>query len=87
MHEMSLMKDLMGKILSVAKENNAKKVVSVSVWLGALSHMSHDHFREHYEEAAVGTIAEGAELKTELSEDVDHANAQDILLQDIEVAD
>lgn len=87
MHEMSLMKDLMGKILTVAKENDADRVVSVSVWLGALSHMSADHFREHYEEAAKGTIAEGAELKTELSEDVDDPNAQEILLKDIEVTE
>lgn len=87
MHEQSLMNDLMAKILAVAEENNATKIVSVGVWLGALSHMSPGHFREHYEESSNGTIAEGAELKIELSEDVNDPNAQEILLRDIEVAD
>jgi hydrogenase nickel incorporation protein HypA/HybF len=87
MHEQSLMNDLMAKIMAVAEENNATKVVSVGVWLGALSHMSPDHFREHYEESSNGTIAEGAELKIELSEDINDPNAQEILLRDIEVTD
>ena len=87
MHEQSLMNDLMAKIMAVAEENNAPKVVSVGVWLGALSHMSPDHFREHYEESSNGTIAEGAELKIELSEDINDPNAQEILLRDIEVTD
>ena len=87
MHEQSLMNDLMAKILAVAEENNANKVTSVGVWLGALSHMSPAHFREHYEESSNGTIAEGADLQIELSEDINDPNAQEILLRDIEVAD
>ena len=49
--------------------------------------MSPDHFREHYDESSNGTTAEGAELKIELSEDINDPNAQEILLRDIEVAD
>ena len=85
MHEQSLMNDLMAKILTIAKENHGKRVVSVDVWLGALSHMSASHFKEHYDESAKGTIAEGAQLKAEVSEDIDDPNAQDILLKNIEV--
>ncbi len=85
MHEQSLMNDLMAKIMTIAKKNDATKVVSIDVWLGALSHMSPSHFKEHYDESSKGTIAEGATLNTEVSEDIDHPNAQDILLQNIEV--
>ena len=85
MHEASLMKDLMGKILSVA-ENEGGDVAAVSVWLGALSHMSPDHFREHYEQAAKGTIAEGARLDIETSPNLDDANAQNVVLKSVEIS-
>ena len=85
MHEQSLMNDLMAKIKAVVTENNAKRAVSVDVWLGALSHMSPEHFREHYEESSKGTVAEGAKLNITPSDDIDDPNAQQILLRDIEV--
>jgi len=87
MHEQSLMNDLMAKIEAIVKENNARHAVSVDVWLGALCHMSPDHFREHYEESSDGTVAEGATLNITLSEDINDPNAQQILLRNIEVED
>lgn len=87
MHEQSLMNDLIAKIEALVKENNARRAISVDVWLGALSHMSPDHFTEHYEESSPGTLAEGASLKIELSEDINDPNAQQILLRNIEVED
>lgn len=84
MHEASLMHDLMEKILDVAKDKG-DRVTAVSIWLGALSHMSPAHFREHYAAAAKGTIAEGAALNIELSEDINHEYAQSILLKNVEV--
>ena len=85
MHEQSLMNDLMAKIETIVKENNAEKAVAIDVWLGALSHMSAEHFTEHYEESAKGTLAEGAKLNITLSEDINDPNAQQILLQNIDV--
>ena len=85
MHEATLMKGLMRRIEEIAKEQQAERVVGVSVWLGALSHMSPAHFAEHFEEASLGTIAEGAKLKATASDDVHHADAQDVLLESIEV--
>jgi hydrogenase nickel incorporation protein HypA/HybF len=85
MHEATLMRGLMRRIEEIAQGQQAERVVGVSVWLGALSHMSPAHFAEHFEEAATGTIAEGAKLSTTVSEDVHHANAQDVLLESIEV--
>ena len=85
MHEASIMNNLMAKILDIAKQNDATKVIEVEVWLGALSHMSPHHFGEHYEDSSRGTIAAGATLRCETSDDINHPNAQDILLKNIEV--
>jgi hydrogenase nickel incorporation protein HypA/HybF len=59
--------------------------VSVTVRLGALSHISAHHFREHFEEAARGGPAEGADLVVETSGDESDPRAQDIMLESVEV--
>lgn len=87
MHEACLMTGLMRRIGEAAKKERAKKVVGVSVWIGALSHMSAEHFAEHFERAAAGSVAEGARLEVTVSQDISHANAQDILLEKIELED
>lgn len=85
MHEMSLMRDLLKKIKTISEREQAKRVVRVSVKLGALSHISPDHFREHFVEESHGTLAEGAMLDIEASNDVHDPQAQDILLKDVEI--
>lgn len=85
MHEASLMRNLMRKIDELAKTEGAGKVTTVRVWLGALSHMSPEHFREHFDQASKQTIAEGAILDIETSTDIDDPNGQDLLLRSIEV--
>lgn len=85
MHEMSLMKDLMQKISFIARQNNAHRVISVKVRLGALCHISPQHFGEHFTEASVGTMAQGSRLEIEQSKDETEARAQDILLESVEV--
>lgn len=85
MHEASLIANLMTRIDEIARAEGAKRVVSVSVWLGALSHMSQAHFAEHFERAAAGTIADGARLDVTVSDNTGHANAQDLVLKSVEV--
>jgi hydrogenase nickel incorporation protein HypA/HybF len=85
MHEASLMRGLMRRIREVAEDEGATRVVGIEVWLGALSHMSAEHFAEHFAQASAGTLAEGAKLQVTVSEDVGHPNAQDILLVSVEV--
>jgi len=85
MHEASLMLGLMRKIDQEARAQSAKRVIEVSVWLGALSHMTPGHFAEHFEHAASGTIAEGARLDVVTSDDIGDANAQDVLLKSLQV--
>lgn len=86
MHEFSLMADLLRKIERLAKDAGAGRVTAVKVKLGALSHMTPDHFREHFEQATVGTIAEDAKLDVEQSGDQYDPNAQDILLESVDIA-
>jgi hydrogenase nickel incorporation protein HypA/HybF len=85
MHEFSLINDLMRKIDTVAREQNAKRVTAAKVRLGALAHISADHFREHFEESARGTIADGAKLQVETLTDENDPQAQDIVLESLEV--
>lgn len=85
MHERSLMTDLMRKIDAIVREHRAGRVVGVRVQLGALSHMSADHFTEHFVEAARGTPAEGARLDIHVDDDTSDPHAQDILLKDVEI--
>jgi hydrogenase nickel incorporation protein HypA/HybF len=84
---MSLIHDLMRKIETIARDQNAVKVVRVKVRLGALAHISADHFREHFEEESKGTIADGARLAVELLTDENDPQAQDIMLDSVEVED
>jgi len=85
MHELSLINNLLAKIDSVVKANGGRRAVAVEVWLGALSHLSKDRFADYFEQFSRGTLAEGAWLDIELSEDMDDANAQQVLLKNIEV--
>ncbi len=85
MHEFSLINDLMRKIESIAREHGGRRIVSVKVRLGALSHISPGHFREHFIQAAAGTVAAGARLDIEQHQDEADPRAQDILLEIVEV--
>ena len=87
MHEFSLINDLMRKIESIARDQGAGRVVSLKVKLGSLSHISAEHFREHFEAAARGTIAEGGRLEIETLTDESDPHAQDILLDSLELED
>ena len=85
MHEASLMRGLMNKIETMARAEKAEKVTHVSIWLGAMSHMSDSHFREHFSLSSPGTLAEGAELEIVVSSDVNDPHAQELILRSIEI--
>ncbi len=85
MHEASLISGLMRRVDAVARADGARRVVGISVWIGALCHMSAEHFAEHFEHASNGTIAEGARLDVTVSDDTRDTNAQDIVLRHVEV--
>jgi hydrogenase nickel incorporation protein HypA/HybF len=85
MHDQALMRDLVSRIVSLAETEGASGVTRISVRLGALSHFTPEHFREHYRDASRGTIAEGAEVEAVLDEDTTGRNAQGVVLESVEV--
>lgn len=85
MHEAHLMHDLMRRIIAVAQENGAVHVAGVRVWLGVLSHFTPAHFEEHFRDASLGTVAEGARIACETSDDPRHPDAQGVRLLSVEV--
>jgi hydrogenase nickel incorporation protein HypA/HybF len=87
MHEKALMDDLMAKILAVSAAEGGARVTRVRVWLGALSHFTPGHFREHFDDAARGTLAEGAAVDATLDDDVSDPRAQGVVLESVVVAD
>ncbi|MFH2054401.1 MAG: hydrogenase/urease maturation nickel metallochaperone HypA [bacterium] len=85
MHEMSLLADILRKIESIARQNKVDQVLKVRIKLGALSHISPEHFREHFEAAAPGTPAAGAKLEIEALTDINDPHAQKIILDSVEL--
>lgn len=87
MHESGLVRDLVRRVAAVAGREGAKRVTGVSVWVGALTQFSAEHFAEHFAEDAAGGIAEGALLEIEVSTDLAHPQAQAVLLREVRVED
>jgi hydrogenase nickel incorporation protein HypA/HybF len=70
MHEMSLLRGLLNQIEELARQNRATRVRVVRLKLGPLAHIEPDHLREHFVEAARGTVADGARLDIETTEEL-----------------
>lgn len=85
MHEHALMADVMRKIDEVAQTDGAARVTRIAVRLGALSHFTPDHFREHFVDASRGTIAEAAVVDAVLDDDIADPRARDVVLESVEV--
>lgn len=85
MHEKALMDDLLREILRVAEGEGGARVTRITVRLGALSHFTPEHFREHFVDASESTLAEGAEVVATLDEDAAAATAQGVVLESVAV--
>ena len=85
MHDQALMADLMKKIEELAMHEGASRVRTIQVSLGALSHMTPEHFREHFDGVASGTLAEHAEIQATLETDTTADDAQGIRLTGLEL--
>ena len=87
MHEQALIEAVVGQLEQVTAAESASRVTTVRVWCGALSHFTPQHFREHFERAAAGTVAEGALVEVVLSDDVTHPDPSGVRVESIEVQD
>jgi hydrogenase nickel incorporation protein HypA/HybF len=84
-HERALMRDLVARIEATAQAERATRVTKVVVQLGALSHFTPGHFREHFDDATRGTVAEGAVVVSEVDADITSPRARDVVLAAVEV--
>ena len=91
MHDSSMMKGLIRTAEHAAEDAGARRVTAVRVRVGSLSGISPGHLREHYEDAAAGTLLEGSFLEIEEGPDgmnaLDDPAAQGVLLVGIDVED
>jgi hydrogenase nickel incorporation protein HypA/HybF len=85
MHESGIVRDLIHRLERAARDAGAERVSGVVVWLGALSQFSPEHFREHFDDEARGTLVEGAALRIEMSRDIGHAEAQHMVVRSIDL--
>jgi hydrogenase nickel incorporation protein HypA/HybF len=85
MHETALVRDIVRRIDEFARATNARRVTGAKVWLGALSHLSAEHFREHFAMEARDTLAAAAVLEIEVSEDLDDPDAQHVRLASVDL--
>jgi hydrogenase nickel incorporation protein HypA/HybF len=84
-HERAVMLDLVREVERRAMAAGARRVTRIRVRLGVLSHFTDAHFREHFEDAARGTVAEGAAVETELGADPTEPSAQGVVLEEVDV--
>jgi hydrogenase nickel incorporation protein HypA/HybF len=85
MHETALVRDVVHRIEDLARSTGARRVTGAKVWLGALSHLSAEHFQEHFAIEAQETLAAGAVLEIEVSDDPDDPHAQHLRLISIDL--
>jgi hydrogenase nickel incorporation protein HypA/HybF len=66
MHELSVCQALIGQVERVARENDARRVVSIVIAVGPLSGVEAGLLEHAYPIAAAGTVAEHARLEIEV---------------------
>ena len=87
MHETATVRDIVRRIEDLARAAGERRVTGAKVWLGALSHLSAEHFREHFAIEARDTIAAGAVLEIEVSDDPEDPHAQHVRLESVDLDD
>lgn len=85
MHETAIVRDLVQHMNDLAQSHGARRIARAKVWLGALSHLSADHFREHFRAEAYGSLVAGAALDVEVSDDPKHPHAQQVRLESVDI--
>jgi hydrogenase nickel incorporation protein HypA/HybF len=85
MHETALVRDVVYRVEDLARSTGARRVTGAKVWLGALSHLSAEHFREHFAMEARDTLAAGAVLEIEVSNDPTDPHAQHVRLESVDL--
>ena len=86
MHEAGLVRDLVRRADAVVTAEQAERASSVTVRVGALSHLSAERLRSYFGPASRNTTLEGADLVVEIDGDPAAPDAMDLVLVAVEVA-
>ncbi len=87
MHESALLADLRRELEAVARRENAQRIGAVTLWLGALSHVTEATVRSRWPEVVRDSAAEGARLEIEVSQDIHDPRARGVLLRSVALAE
>lgn len=80
MHEAKLVDDIVRKAIYVAGEGGHQDVQKIYIEIGALNHTTPTSLRELLNDAALGTVLEGASFEIERSLDTNSPAALDVRL-------
>jgi len=67
MHELAICQALMSQVETIAHDNHAVRVTSITVGMGPLSGVEEQLLKNAYPVASAGTIADGADLLVHLT--------------------
>lgn len=87
MHEAGMMRHVLRMVEEQRAAAGGGRVVSITLRVGALAAADPEHLRAHFVEEARGTIAEGAIVHFVVATDIFDGNAQDILLEELEITE
>lgn len=65
MHELPVMREVLGVVLKHARRHGVEKVYVVQMRVGELSDLEEEWMQRYFQHLAAGTLAEGAVLKIE----------------------
>ena len=85
MHEFTHLKYIMEKLTQISEQEGGARIAVVRVTIGALTHVSPSYFQAHFERAASGTVAQGADLVVLENMDKDDPLAQEIVLNSVDI--
>lgn len=87
MHETALVRDVVRRMVELTQAAGACRVAGAKIWIGALSHLSSEHFGKHFAVEARDTVAAHAALEIEVSDDPNHPHAQHVRLESVDLDD
>lgn len=65
MHELPIMEKILAVVLETASKNKVKKVISITLEIGALSDFQEIWMIKYFNSLTAGTVAEGSKIKIE----------------------
>ncbi|MEO9364649.1 MULTISPECIES: hydrogenase/urease maturation nickel metallochaperone HypA [Candidatus Nitrosocaldus] len=87
MHELALIKDIITRLEAIAIENNARRIRSIRLRFGALTHTPAEIFKEQFRMMATAegkSILDGTKIEIEVADEIDD-DAQDVILESVEL--